>query len=231
MNDPAVGWLRQQITGDLEHERRDEGFHHPDPRFVAICEAMLAVLDEHAQWRLAPRDSSQAEAEAAAFVTEHYPVPARCKTCHADRMAQPGEYPCPSLHRLAFAYRSRAGYAQHWGQASDKTPTPAALATKALLEQIDNPTFRRTLRTRAINAGWAGARDAGLWNTRQADAVADAALTGVWALLRSWAAECEDDGAEPFTCPRCQMRSWNANDLREGYCGNCHDWTAAKATL
>ncbi len=28
-----------------------------------------------------------------------------------------------------------------------------------------------------------------------------------------------------FTCPRCGRTSWNPNDAREGYCGNCHDWT------
>ena len=27
------------------------------------------------------------------------------------------------------------------------------------------------------------------------------------------------------TCPRCGMTSYNLNDIREGYCGNCHDWT------
>lgn len=28
-----------------------------------------------------------------------------------------------------------------------------------------------------------------------------------------------------ITCPRCGMTSSNPNDVREGYCGNCHDWT------
>ena len=28
-----------------------------------------------------------------------------------------------------------------------------------------------------------------------------------------------------FTCPRCGMTSHNPEDAREGYCGNCHDWT------
>jgi len=28
-----------------------------------------------------------------------------------------------------------------------------------------------------------------------------------------------------FTCPRCQRTSYNPNDIAEGYCGNCHDWT------
>jgi ribosomal protein L37E len=26
-----------------------------------------------------------------------------------------------------------------------------------------------------------------------------------------------------ITCPRCGMTSYNLNDVREGYCGNCHD--------
>jgi ribosomal protein L37E len=28
-----------------------------------------------------------------------------------------------------------------------------------------------------------------------------------------------------FVCPRCGAESFNRNDLREGYCGRCHDWT------
>jgi hypothetical protein len=32
--------------------------------------------------------------------------------------------------------------------------------------------------------------------------------------------------AEPsFTCPRCGRTSHHPNDVREGYCGACHDWT------
>lgn len=39
--------------------------------------------------------------------------------------------------------------------------------------------------------------------------------------------EVTADGARElsFTCPRCGMTSHNRNDIREGYCGNCHDWT------
>jgi len=32
--------------------------------------------------------------------------------------------------------------------------------------------------------------------------------------------------SESFTCPRCGATSWNPADIREGYCGRCHDWTA-----
>jgi len=28
-----------------------------------------------------------------------------------------------------------------------------------------------------------------------------------------------------ITCPRCGMTSYNPNDIREGYCGSCHDFT------
>jgi len=28
--------------------------------------------------------------------------------------------------------------------------------------------------------------------------------------------------ADSFKCPKCGMVSWNPNDVRERYCGNCH---------
>lgn len=28
-----------------------------------------------------------------------------------------------------------------------------------------------------------------------------------------------------FTCPKCGMTSYHPTDIKEGYCGNCHDWT------
>lgn len=31
-----------------------------------------------------------------------------------------------------------------------------------------------------------------------------------------------------FICPVCHMVTWNRNDVREGYCGRCHDWTGPK---
>lgn len=33
------------------------------------------------------------------------------------------------------------------------------------------------------------------------------------------------DDIPSITCPRCGRTSWNPNDVREGYCGACHDWT------
>lgn len=31
-----------------------------------------------------------------------------------------------------------------------------------------------------------------------------------------------------ITCPVCGMTSYNPNDIREGFCGNCHDWTTPR---
>lgn len=33
-----------------------------------------------------------------------------------------------------------------------------------------------------------------------------------------------------FECPRCGRVSHHPDDIREGYCGACHDWTARRAT-
>ena len=32
--------------------------------------------------------------------------------------------------------------------------------------------------------------------------------------------------ARAITCPQCERTSYNPNDVREGYCGHCHDWTS-----
>lgn len=32
---------------------------------------------------------------------------------------------------------------------------------------------------------------------------------------------------DSFTCPRCGRTSHNPTDIREGYCGACHDWTGS----
>lgn len=31
---------------------------------------------------------------------------------------------------------------------------------------------------------------------------------------------------DTITCPKCGVTSHNPNDVREGYCGNCHDFTS-----
>jgi hypothetical protein len=28
-----------------------------------------------------------------------------------------------------------------------------------------------------------------------------------------------------FVCPACQAESWHPEDVRQGYCGACHDFT------
>jgi hypothetical protein len=81
----------------------------------------------------------------------------------------------------------------------DTGPTATALAAKAFLERFSRPTYQRILENRASLAGWAGARKAGLWDTRQSDAVATAALNGVLGLLRKWAAEVP--GRKPEETP------------------------------
>lgn len=30
---------------------------------------------------------------------------------------------------------------------------------------------------------------------------------------------------QPFVCQRCGAVSYNPNDIAQGYCGRCHDWT------
>lgn len=50
-----------------------------------------------------------------------------------------------------------------------------------------------------------------------------------WRIAPLWPIElCPSRGhdEDAFACPRCHRTSWNPNDLREGYCGACHDWTA-----
>lgn len=36
--------------------------------------------------------------------------------------------------------------------------------------------------------------------------------------------------AESITCPKCGFTSFNPNDVRERYCGNCHDWISDNPT-
>lgn len=32
-----------------------------------------------------------------------------------------------------------------------------------------------------------------------------------------------------FTCPKCGSTSYHPQDVLEGYCGSCHDWTGRAA--
>jgi hypothetical protein len=47
------------------------------------------------------------------------------------------------------------------------------------------------------------------------------------ARLASFAAKA---GQPRFTCPACLMTSYHPEDIRRGYCANCHDWTGANAS-
>jgi hypothetical protein len=39
----------------------------------------------------------------------------------------------------------------------------------------------------------------------------------------------DDRKEEPnITCPVCGMTSYNPNDIEQGFCGNCHDWTGGQ---
>ena len=29
-----------------------------------------------------------------------------------------------------------------------------------------------------------------------------------------------------ITCPKCKATSYNPNDVEQGYCARCHDWTS-----
>lgn len=37
--------------------------------------------------------------------------------------------------------------------------------------------------------------------------------------------------APSYTCSRCGVTSYNPNDVREGYCSNCHDWTREETEM
>lgn len=52
----------------------------------------------------------------------------------------------------------------------------------------------RSIKTRAHLAGWSAARQAGLWNVAQADAVAEGAVAGVLTLLDEWDAQNTQTG-------------------------------------
>lgn len=60
--------------------------------------------------------------------------------------------------------------------------------------------------------------------TRTPDTVA--ALAFVQGVTFAVAAQrAHDDSGRSITCPRCGMTSHHPTDIREGYCGQCHDWT------
>lgn len=36
-----------------------------------------------------------------------------------------------------------------------------------------------------------------------------------------------ETGRPSITCPRCGFTSYHPDDIANGYCGHCHDWTHA----
>jgi hypothetical protein len=89
-------------------------------------------------------------------------------------------------------FLSRGGeHAMTDSPADSPRPTATAITARAFMKCVDTPVYLRVIETRAVNGGWAGARGAGLWDTRQSDAVAEAAVDYVLDLFRMWAAECD----------------------------------------
>lgn len=40
-----------------------------------------------------------------------------------------------------------------------------------------------------------------------------------------------DEGRPTVTCPVCGMTTAHPEDVREGYCAECHDWTSPPAVM
>ena len=90
--------------------------------------------------------------------------------------------------------------------AMDPSLTPTALAAKAFMERIGNPTYQQIIETRAILGGWVGSRGAGCFDTHLSDAITKAAIAAVMDLFRAWAAEC-DEPPSPAAHPRGSERT------------------------
>ncbi len=111
MNEEAVKWLREQITGTLEYARQIAARRPINPMrshemrdLIARCAAELAILDAHAF------DTT------GKFGSEG---PPRCTTCLSDRDGyeeqwEADPWPCQTVRLLASGYRHREGYAEHW---------------------------------------------------------------------------------------------------------------------
>lgn len=59
------------------------------------------------------------------------------------------------------------------------------------------------------------------------DTEGNAFLSG--ASIQSLMESRQAKGAATFTCPKCGAVSYNPNDIREGYCGRCHEFTGEKS--
>jgi len=61
-----------------------------------------------------------------------------------------------------------------------------------------------------------------LWEYLTRAQAAQAAVDGI---VGCEGHHCAEHSPVGFTCPQCQMTSYNPNDVAQGYCGNCHAWT------
>lgn len=52
-----------------------------------------------------------------------------------------------------------------------------------------------------------------------------------WAAARQAARALAEVQPAGFTCPRCGMTSHHPDDVREGYCSNCHRWTGLNGSI
>jgi ribosomal protein S27AE len=63
------------------------------------------------------------------------------------------------------------------------------------------------------------------WERHRMEAALNA-VAGTMVTLQRMSRGIPVDTKQPsFTCPHCGRTSWNANDIRERYCGACHWWT------
>jgi len=60
----------------------------------------------------------------------------------------------------------------------------------------------------------------------------DEQLAARLASLSEFADYVNTNGVAPsIVCPRCQRRSHNPKDIKERYCGHCHDWHPSEYTV
>jgi hypothetical protein len=44
--------------------------------------------------------------------------------------------------------------------------------------------------------------------------------------MKDWKMYQQEVPEAGITCPQCGRTSYSPDDVREGYCGHCHDWTS-----
>lgn len=122
-------------------------------------------------------------------------------------------------------------YTQEWahGFMADETwmdshPLPAFVAAFMQTPKPAATTTRREALQEAIQVIIADMRPEAGWSERNANMLAAAERVRELDLSIPYPFK-----PAAFTCPRCTMTSHNPNDIREGYCGNCKEWTGGGA--